>query len=356
MKGRCVGVPREIKPLEGRVALTPPVAAELVRAGHRVCLEQGAGEISGYEDAAYAAVGVEILPDADSLYASAEVVVKVKEPVGPELDRLRAEQILFSYLHLAPNPALTRRLCEIGLTAIAFETVMVDGDLPLLRPMSEIAGRIAVQVGTHLLHTPQGGRGVLLGGVPGVEHGQVAVLGAGHAGGSAARLAAALGAQVTVFDRDPRKLAAMAASAPNIQALYASAEAIDRAVCTADLLVGAVLLPGAEAPRLVSRQQVAAMRDGSVIADIAVDQGGCIETTRPATYDDPVYVEEGVLHFCVTNMPGAVPRSASQALAGALLPWLQRLLQPDWVDDPVLAGAINVAEGEIVLSVLRGEE
>ncbi len=351
---RCIGVPKEIKPLEGRVALTPPVAAELVAAGYRVCLEQGAGEASGYPDAAYLAAGVEILPDADTLYGEAGILLKVKEPVGPELERLRRDQILFSYLHLAPNPELTRRLQEIGLTAIAFETVMADGDLPLLRPMSEIAGRIAIQVGTHLLHTPEGGKGILLGGVPGVHRGQVVVLGAGHAGGASARLAAAMGAQVTVFDRNPVKLGEMDAAAANIQALYPNAEAIGEAVAGADILVGAVLLPGAEAPKLVSREQVAAMQPGSVVADIAVDQGGCIETTRPTTYDDPVYEDEGVLHFCVTHMPGAVPRSASQALAGALLPWVLRLAQDDWRSQPALANAINVADGEVVLPALRG--
>ncbi|RMG32985.1 MAG: alanine dehydrogenase [Gammaproteobacteria bacterium] len=351
---RCIGVPKEIKPLEGRVALTPPVAAELVAAGHRVCLEQGAGEASGYPDADYRAADVEILPDADALYGEAEILLKVKEPIGPELDRLRRDQILFSYLHLAPNPELTRRLQSIGLTAIAFETVMVDGDLPLLRPMSEIAGRIAIQVGTHLLHTPEGGKGLLLGGVPGVVRGQVTVLGAGHAGGASARLAAAMGAQVTVFDRNPLKLTEMDAAAANIQALYPNAEAIGEAVAGADILVGAVLLPGAEAPRLVSREQVAAMQPGSVVVDIAVDQGGCIETTRPTTYDDPVYEAEGVLHFCVTNMPGAVPRSASQALAGALLPWVLRLARDDWRNEPALANAINVADGEVVLPTLRG--
>lgn len=351
--GRCIGVPREIKPLEGRVALTPPVAAELVAAGHRVCLEQGAGEASGYPDDAYRMAGVEILPDADSLYGAAEILLKVKEPIGPELERLRPDQILFSYLHLAPNPSLTRRLCEIGLIAIAFETVMVNGDLPLLRPMSEIAGRFAIQIGTHLLHTPQGGKGILLGGVPGVHRGHVVVLGAGHAGGASARLAAAMGAQVTVFDRNPLKLGEMDDAAANIQALYPNNEAIGEAVASADILVGAVLLPGAEAPKLVSRQQVASMQPGSVVVDIAVDQGGCIETTRPTTYNDPVYREEGVLHFCVTNMPGAVPRSASQALAGALLPWVLRLAEEDWRSEPALANAINVAGGEVVLPALR---
>jgi alanine dehydrogenase len=352
---QCIGIPREIKPLEGRVALTPAAASQLTRAGHRVCLERNAGQASGYEDALYRAAGVEILPDADALYAAADVLVKVKEPIGPELDRLREGQILFSYLHLAPNPELTRRLCDIGLTAIAFETVMDGGNLPLLQPMSEIAGRISIQVGAHLLHTPMGGRGMLLGGVAGVDRGRVVVLGAGHAGGAAARLAAAMGAQVTVFDLNPRRLGEMDAAAANIQALYANTQVIEEALPDADLLIGAVLLPGATAPHLVSREQVARMPPGSVIADIAVDQGGCIETTRPTTYDDPVYVEEGVQHFCVTNMPGAVPRSASQALAGALLPYLELLLRDDWRSIPALAAAINVEAGQVVLPALLGD-
>ncbi len=349
---RCLGVPREIKPLEGRVALTPSVAAEFVQGGHRVCIEAGAGLASGFTDDSYRAVGVEILADAEQLYAAAELLLKVKEPIGPELERLRRDQVLFSYLHLAPNPELTRRLCDIGLTAIAFETVVEQGNLPLLQPMSEIAGRIAVQVGTHLLHTPSGGKGLLLGGVPGVQRGHVVVLGGGHAGGSAARLAAAVGAQVTVFDRNPVRLAELDSAGANIQALYSSRHAIAEAVEQADLLVGAVLRPGARTPHLVSREQIAGMQAGSVVVDISVDQGGCIETTRPTTYDDPYYLEEGVCHFCVTNMPGAVPRSASLALSGALLPYLKKLLRDDWRSESALSQGINVDGGEVVLPAL----
>jgi alanine dehydrogenase len=351
--GKRVGVPREIKPLEGRVGLTPEAVAEVIRHGAEVGLESGAGVASGYPDSAYEAVGAQILADADALYAWAQLVVKVKEPVGPELDRLRGDHLLFCFLHLAADPGLTERLCAIGLTALAFETLADHGRLPILVPMSEIAGRIAVQVGTQLLHTTQGGRGVLLGGLPSVDRGHVVVLGGGTAGSASVRLAAALGARVTVFDRDPVQLARLYAAAANINALAPTEAAIAKAVADADLLVGAVLLPGAAAPRLVSRAQVAAMRPGSVIADIAVDQGGCIETTRPTSYDAPTYVEEGVTHFCVTNMPGAVPRSATQALVAAMLPYLLRLLQPDWRDDPGLAGAINVAAGEVVHPALR---
>ena len=352
--GIKVGVPTEIKPMEGRVGLTPAAVAEVTRHGAEVAIQQGAGVRSGYPDADYAAAGARLLPDAAALYGWAETVVKVKEPVDPEIDLLRADHRLFCYLHLAAIPALTRRLCDIGLTAIAFETVAEHGRLPILTPMSEIAGRIAVQVGTHLLHTTQGGRGVLLGGLPGVERGEVVVLGAGVAGSASVRLAAAMGANVTVFDRNPIALERMHESAPNITGLMPNASAIGDAVARADLVIGAVLLPGAAAPHLVSREQVRAMRDGSVVADIAVDQGGCIETTRPTTYDAPTYVDEGVTHFCVTNMPGAVPRSASQALTGAVLPYLLRLLAEDWRDDASLAGAINVEGGRVVHPALLG--
>jgi len=348
-----VGVPTEIKPLEGRVGLTPAAAAELVRRGVEVAVQANAGVRSGYPDEDYRAAGVQILADADALYAWAQLVVKVKEPVGAEIDRLRPDHLLFCYLHLAANPELMRRLCAIGLTAVAFETVVDQGRLPILVPMSEIAGRIAVQVGAHLLHTPQGGSGILLGGLPSVERGSVVVLGAGAAGGASVRAAAALGANVTVFDKDPLQLERMHRIAPNITALVPTAAAMAEAVRSADLLIGAVLLPGAAAPRLVSRAAVAQMRPGSVIADIAVDQGGCIETTRPTTYDAPTYVDEGVQHFCVTNMPGAVPRSATQALTAAMLPYLVALLAPDWRDDPRLVGAVNVAGGEVMHPALR---
>ena len=349
-----VGVPKEIKPLEGRVGLTPAAAAELVRRGVPVAVEQGAGDVSGYPDEDYLAAGARILPDAGALYDWAQLVVKVKEPVGEEIDRLKREHLLFCYLHLAANPGLMRRLCEIGLTAIAYETVMDEGRLPILVPMSDIAGRIAVQVGAHLLHTTQGGKGILLGGLASVVRGNVVVLGAGSAGGAAVAAAAALGANVTVFDRNPRQLERMHRIAPNVTALVPTDAAMAQAVATADLLIGAVLLPGAATPRLVSRAQVAQMQPGSVIADIAVDQGGCIETTRPTTYDAPTYVDEGVVHFCVTNMPGAVPRSATQALTAAMLPYLLALLDPDWRSDGRLAGAINVEKGAIVHPALRG--
>jgi alanine dehydrogenase len=349
----CVGIPRETKPLEGRVALTPAAAAELVRRGVQLGIERGAGVGSGYADADYRTIGARLLPDADALYDWAQLVVKVKEPVGDEIDRLKPDHLLFCYLHLAANPDLTGRLCDIGLTALAFETVVDGGRLPILSPMSDIAGRIAVQVGAHLLHTPQGGRGILLGGLASVERGEVVVLGAGNAGGASVRAAAAMGANVTVFDKNPQQLERMHRVAPNVTALVSTDAAVSEAAAAADLLIGAVLLPGAAAPRVVSRAQVAQMRPGSVIADIAVDQGGCIETTRATTYDAPTYFDQGVQHFCVTNMPGAVPRSATQALSAAMLPYLLILLNADWRDDPRLSGAINVSGGEVVHPALR---
>ncbi len=347
-----IGIPREIKPLEGRVGLIPAAAGDLVAAGHQVSIQQGAGIASGFSDHAYTELGVRLVEDAAALYAEAELIVKVKEPVGSELDMLQSHHLLFSFLHLAAEPQLTTKLCEIGLTAVAFETVVDHGSLPLLAPMSNIAGRIAVQAGAHYLHQSLGGKGILLGGLSSVERGNVVVLGAGNAGGNAVHIAANLGAQVTVFNRNPLKLAKMHDLAPNITALYPYQNELDRAVREADLLIGAVLVPGARTPILVTREQVAGMQQGSVIVDISVDQGGCIETTHPTTYEDPVYVEEGVQHFAVTNMPGAVPKTASAALSAALLPYVQRLAQENWQDDQVLAQGVNVSGGKVVLPTL----
>jgi len=343
-----IGIPKEIKPLEGRVVLIPEAAGELVRAGNEVYLQAGAGEKSGYPDSAYSAHGIQILPDAAALYGRAQLIVKVKEPITPEYDLLRPEHVLFSYLHLAAVPELARVLQQKGLTAVAFETVAVQGRLPLLAPMSEIAGRLAVQIGAHLLHAPQGGRGILLGGLPGTEHGRVVVLGAGEAGGAAVAGAAALGAEVTVFARTRDSLERMCQLGPNVTALYSYHGAIAAAVQQADLLIGAVLIPGARAPQLVTRAMVRSMRPGAVVVDISVDQGGCIETIHPTDYKNPTYVEEGVIHFGVTNMPGAVPRTAAQALSGAVAPYAARLAQPGWEQDTALRAGINVQGGKIM--------
>jgi alanine dehydrogenase len=348
-----IGIPREIKPLEARVALVPEACGDLVRAGHEVFIERGAGQPSGFADADYSAAGVQVLPDAAALYGRAGLLVKVKEPWGPELDLLRRDHLLFSFLHLAADPGLTERLLAIGLTAVGFETVADGGALPILRPMSDIAGRLAVQIGATLLHAPQGGKGLLLGGTPGAGRGHVVVLGAGNAGGAAIAAAADLGARVTAFVRDPARLAALQRLGPNVTGLYPYADALARAVTEADLLIGAVLVPGARAPRLVSAAQVAAMSAGSVIVDISVDQGGCVETIRPTTYADPTYRMHGVVHFGVTNMPGAVPRSASLALSASLVPWVLRLARPDWRTDVPLAGAVNLADGALVHPALR---
>ena len=349
-----IGIPREIRKLEGRVGLIPAAAGQLVAEGHSVLVEKGAGVLSGYADAAYQAVGVTLVESAADVYGQAEMIVKVKEPQPVEVAMLRKEQLLFSYLHLAAAPALMQELQAIGLTAVAFETVETDQhQLPLLAPMSDIAGRVAVQVGTHLLHQPQGGRGILLGGVPAAERGSVVVLGAGVAGGNAALLAAAMGAEVTVFDHSRDKLAQMRALGGNVTALYPYPDALHAAAVNADLLIGAVLITGERAPHLISAATVREMREGSVIIDISVDQGGCIETTRPTDYTAPTFVVDGVIHFGVTNMPGAVPRTASQSLSAALIPYVLRLAQADWQQDPALVRGINVQGGEIIHPALR---
>lgn len=346
-----IGIPREVKTLEGRVGLVPAAVAELVGQGHILLVEQGAGEASGYSDEEYLAAGASIVPTASELYGEARMIIKVKEPQPQELDMLRADHLLFCFLHLAAEPALMDSLLGIGLTGVAFETVEVGHTLPLLAPMSDIAGRIAAQNGAQLLQRPQGGKGLLLGGLPAAERGHVVVLGGGVVGGNATAMAAAMGARVTVFDRNRDKLAALRAMGANITGLYPYADAIDQAVREADLLIGAVLIPGAKAPHLVSAAQVANMQPGSVIIDVAVDQGGCIETTRPTNWAEPTFVQDGVVHFGVTNMPGAVPRSASQALSAALIPYAIKLAAGEWNDS--LRAGVNVEAGKIVYPALR---
>ncbi len=352
-----IGVPREIKPLEGRAGLIPAACAELVAAGHDVYLETQAGLASGYQDDAYRQVGVKLCPSAQSLYEAVQLVVKVKEPIESEYIFLNEQHILFSYLHLAANPVLTKFLRSVGLTAVAFETVQEDdGSLPILAPMSDIAGRLSIQLGTHLLHRPQGGKGLLLGGLPGAERGHVVIIGAGVAGGNAALLAAASGARVTVFDRKRDRLEAMRELGANVTALYGYADAINDALQDADLVIGAVLIPGAKAPHVVSAEQVSRMQPGSVIVDISVDQGGCIETTRPTDYNKPTYRVGDIVHMAVTNMPGAVPRSASQALSMAVLPYLLDLARQGTEhlqDYPALERGINIKAGHCVHPALQ---
>ncbi len=343
-----IGIPKESKTLEGRVALVPEACAALLRQGNEVFLQRSAGELSGYKDEEYAAHGVQLCESGEALYAACELVVKVKEPVAQDLKYLRPDHTLFCYLHLAASVELTQQLCDIGLTAIAFETVTdAAGRLPLLKPMSEIAGTLAVQIGTHLLHQPQGGKGLMLGGLAMTDPGHVVVLGAGAAGGAAASRAAAIGANVTLIDRDIARAEALAANYPNITPQASSEISIAQAVNSADLLVGAVLLPGLHAPRLVTESQVKCMQPGSVIIDISVDQGGCIETIRPTDYSQPTYRLHDVLHFGVTNMPGAVPRTASQALSSVILPYVQSLCDAGWDKNPHLQDGINVRAGKI---------
>jgi alanine dehydrogenase len=349
-----IGIPTEIKPKEGRVALIPDAAAQLVAQGHEVFIQSGAGQKSGFSNDHYEKLGVNVVADAKTLYESAELIVKVKEPVAPELDYLRQDHLLFSYLHLAALPDLTRQLQAIGLKAIGFETVQSDaGDLPLLAPMSDIAGRLAVQIGTHLLHSTEGGKGVLLGGVPATHRGKVVILGAGMAGGNAAVLAAAAGAEVVVFDRNRDKMAAMRSLGHNVTALYPHQTSIQEEIKNADLLIGAVLLVGQKAPHLVLDNDVKNMQEGSVIIDISVDQGGCIETTQPTTYENPTFVKHGIVHFGVTNMPGAVPRTASQSLSASLIAYVSELANSPDDLSPALERGVNIDAGEIIHPALK---
>ncbi|GHE26332.1 alanine dehydrogenase [Vulcaniibacterium thermophilum] len=350
-----IGIPKETKTLEGRVALVPAAAGDLVNRGHEVWIEQGAGLKSGFKDEDYTRLGVKIAPDAAALYEKGELIVKVKEPIEGDLQHLRRDHLLFCYLHLAPLPELTRRLLDIGLTGVAFETVELDdGSLPLLAPMSIIAGKIGVQVGTHLLHQPMGGKGKLLGGLPSTERGKVVVFGAGAAGGNAAALAAAGGANVVVFEKRQDRMEAMMRLGNNVTALYPYDEVVAREVASADLVIGAVLVTGAVAPHVVTREMLKGMEDGSVVVDISIDQGGCFETSRPTTWKEPTYVEEGVTHFAVTNMPGAVPQTSSQAICAAILPWVNKLASGNWRDSKPLLRGINVEGGRIVHPALQG--
>ena len=327
--------------------MLPAAVAELTAKGHEVFLQAGAGVGSGYDDLSYTAAGVKVVKDAESLYGEAELIVKVKEPIAADLAFLHEDHIVFSYLHLAANPGLTRSLQSIGLTALAFETLLVDNILPLLAPMSDVAGRVAVQTGATLLYATQGGEGLLLGGLPAAERGSVVVVGAGNAGGNAAIVAKSLGATVTVFDHKREKQAQMRQLGDNVTGLYPYPDALAAAVEQADLVIGAVLVPGARAPHVISREMVASMKSGSVIVDIAVDQGGCVETTKATDYSAPTYVEEGVVHFAVTNIPAAVPRSASQALSAELLPYVMLLLA-DGPEGKKLESAVNVKQGRVV--------
>jgi alanine dehydrogenase len=322
-----IAVPKEIKTREYRVGMTPAGARTLVEDGHRVLVESGAGLGSGVTDEEYRRAGAELVTDAGEIYDGGELIVKVKEPLPAEYPLLKKGQVLFTFLHLAPAPELTRVLLEREITGIAYETVeLEDGSLPLLHPMSEVAGRMAVQVGAHYLQKENGGKGVLLAGAPGVKPGRVMVLGGGTVGGNAVRIAVGMGADVTVLDIDPVRLAFLDDHYANrIHTLISNSQNIEEEIGRADLLIGAVLVAGARAPQLVTRQMVGRMTPGAVIVDVAVDQGGCVATTRPTTHDAPVYTVDGVLHYGVANMPGAVSRTSTFALTNSTLPFVRKL-------------------------------
>jgi len=356
-----VGVPTEIKQQEGRVALTPAGARELIAHGHEVLVQAGAGAGSRIPDEAYALQGATVVATAEDVFDGAELIVKVKEPQPGEVALLRPEHTLFTYLHLAPDPELAHGLCRSGATCIAYETVEDEhGRLPLLAPMSEVAGRIASQVGAAALVAPGGGRGVLMSGVPGVAPARVVVIGGGVAGTGAARVAAGMGAEVVVMDRSIARLRELDAElAGRVTTRFASSLAVEEALAEADLVIGAVLVKGARAPRLVRREHLARMRPGAVLVDISIDQGGCFETSRPTTHAEPTYEVDGVVHYCVANMPGAVPVTSTQALTNATLPYVLALagcgVEGALEADPGLAAGLNVAGGRVVHPVVAAE-
>ena len=348
-----IGVPREIKQQEHRVALLPAGAYQLTKRGHRVLVERGAGVGAGYPDADYLKAGSEIVPDHPSVFAAADLIVKVKEPLPEEYALLRRGQILFTYLHLAANRELTDALVKSGAACVAYETIEVNRRLPLLEPMSEIAGRMSIVMGGYFLAKHQGGAGVLLGGVPGVLPGKVVVLGGGSSGVNAARMATGLGADATILEVDLERMRfldiTMSSSA---HTLFSSEANLTELLPTADLLIGAVLVPGARAPKLITREMLKMMRPGSVLVDIAIDQGGCAETSRPTTHHDPTFVEEGVIHYCVANMPGAYARTATQALTNVTSRYLETFADAGTLAEavrkqPALLGGINVFRGQV---------
>ena len=353
-----IGVPREIKIQEYRVGLVPEGVRELTHAGHEVLIESGAGGGIGVTDANYESAGAQIAPTAAAIFERSELIVKVKEPQPNECAMLRSGQVLFTYLHLAADPAQAEALMRSGATAIAYETVTArNGSLPLLTPMSEVAGRMSIQVGAACLQKANGGFGVLLGGVPGVPPAKVVILGGGVSGTHAAEMAVGLRADVTVVDRSVdrlRELSVIFGSA--LQTAYSTTQAIERLVAEADLVIGAVLIAGAAAPKLVTRAMLKKMKTGTVLVDISIDQGGCFETSHPTTHDNPTFVVDGVIHYCVANMPGAVPRTSTYALTNATLPYVRALADHGWREalrrDPGLAGGLNVDAGQITHAVV----
>jgi alanine dehydrogenase len=346
-----IGVPKEIKEQEQRVALLPSAVAQLTRRGHSVVAQKNAGIGSGYPDEEYAKAGAEIVEQAKEVFTRADMVVKVKEPLEAEFPLLRKGQILFTYLHLAASKSLTEALLKSGVTAVAYETIQINHRLPLLEPMSEIAGRMSTVMGANFLAKYNGGSGVLLGGVPGVLPGSVVVVGGGTSGVNAARMATGLGAEVTILDIDLERLRYLDLAMPNTNTLYSSEANLHELMPDCDLLIGAVLLPGAKAPKLITREMLRKMKPGSVLVDISIDQGGCGETSRPTTHLDPVYVEEGVTHYCVANMPAAYSRTATQALTNVTFRYVELLadlgLEGACKKQPALIGGINTRDGRL---------
>jgi len=348
-----IGVPKEIKTNENRIALVPAGAEALTQAGHTVFVEKGAGEGSGFTDEQYVAAGAQILDDVEEVWARAEMIMKVKEPIAVEYPRIRENQVLFTYFHFAADEALTRALIDSGAIANAYETVQLpSGELPLLTPMSEVAGRMAIQAGAKYLEKYYGGRGMLLGGVPGVAPANVVIIGGGVVGTNSAKMAAGFGARVTILDLSLDRLRYLSDVMPaNVEMIYSNRHNLLERLETADLLVGAVLLPGAKAPKLVLREDLKLMKKGAVIVDVAVDQGGCVETIRPTTHENPIYEIDGVIHYGVANMPGGVPRTSTLALTNATFPYALRLANLGWQEacrrDRALALGLNVVNGKV---------
>jgi alanine dehydrogenase len=347
-----IGVAKEIKTDEYRVALTPAGARELVQHGHEVTIESGAGDGSSFADSAYEGAGARIA-NVEDVWAESDLLLKVKEPIAPEYGRLREGLVLFTYLHIAADEPLTRALVDSGITAVAYETVETDsGGLPLLAPMSEIAGRLAAQAGAYFLEKPLGGRGLLLGGVPGVAPGRVLVIGGGMVGYNSAVIALGLGANVTILERSLDRMRHLEeVLSGRVSLVMSSSLQIEESVRDADVVIGAVLIPGAVAPKLITREMVRGMKEGAVLADVAIDQGGCAETSRPTTHSEPVYTVEGVTHYCVANMPGAVPITSTKALTNATLPYVEEIADYGLTQavgrDPALARGVNVLEGKV---------
>lgn len=347
-----IGVPKEIKNNENRVAMTPAGVAELKHNGHTVYVQHTAGEGSGFSDDEYIAAGAQILPTIEAVYDIAEMIVKVKEPIEPEYKLIKKDQVVFTYFHFASDRKLTEAMIASRGVCIAYETVrLADQSLPLLVPMSEVAGRMSIQEGARFLEKPQGGKGILLGGVPGVPPAKVLVLGAGVVGRNAALMAVGLGADVTIADISLPTLRHVAETMPRVKTLYSSRHNIESQLPDVDLVVGSVLIPGAKAPKLITRDMLKLMRPGSVIVDVAIDQGGCFETSRPTTHSEPTYVVDGVVHYAVANIPGAVPRTSTLALTNATLPYAVRLANKGWRqacrEDAALAQGVNMVDGKV---------